>query len=310
MTLALFTHPACFGHRTPPGHPERVDRLRAVLGALDEEAFPDLDRRAAPLAEVADVERVHLPDYVRLIASGEPEDPEEWRALDPDTSMSSGSVEAAMRAAGAVCAAVDGVIAGDFDRAFCAVRPPGHHAEQARAMGFCLFNNIGVAAMRAKAVHGLERVAIVDFDVHHGNGSQDLAYREPWLFFASIHEGGIYPGTGLARETGPDDNVVNAPAPHGCMGPTWRELIAERILPQLKAYAPELVLISAGFDGHAADPLAGLMLDADDFAWATTAICEAAEPSSQGRVVSTLEGGYDLDALAASAAAHVRALQG
>jgi acetoin utilization deacetylase AcuC-like enzyme len=308
IAVALFTHPACFGHRTPPGHPESVDRLRAVLAGLEGEAFAGLDRRSAPLAERADLERVHRRGYIDLIAASEPGDPEDWIALDPDTAMSTGSHEAALRAAGAVCAAVDGAVAGEFTRAFCAVRPPGHHAERERAMGFCLFNSIAVAAARARDVHGLARVAVVDFDVHHGNGTQALAYERSELFFASIHEGGIYPGTGSAEDTGPADNVVNVPAPHGCDGPRWRALVAREILPRLDAFAPELILVSAGFDGHRADPLAGLRLEAEDFGQVTADLVAIAEAHAGGRLVSTLEGGYDLPALAASAAAHVRAM--
>jgi acetoin utilization deacetylase AcuC-like enzyme len=308
MTVALITHPACFGHRTPPGHPERVERLRAILAALESETFAALDRRPAPLASRDDLERVHPAAYLDAIAAAEPDDPEAWTALDPDTAMSMGSHEAALRAAGAVCAGVDGAIAGEFARAFCAVRPPGHHAEATRSMGFCLFNNIAVGAARARDVHGLARVAVVDFDVHHGNGTQELAYLRPEIFFASVHEGGIYPGTGQADETGPNDNVVNVPAPHGCDGPRWRALVEREILPRLDAFMPELILVSAGFDAHRADPLAGLRLETDDFAWITAALVEVADAHASGRLVSTLEGGYDLPALAASAAAHVRAL--
>jgi acetoin utilization deacetylase AcuC-like enzyme len=308
VTVALITHPACLGHRTPHWHPERADRLRAVLGALEDAAFAALDRREAPLAERADLERAHEPRFLDIIALSEPDDPEEWRALDPDTGMATGSHEAALRAAGAVCAGVDGVIAGEFARAFCAVRPPGHHAEHARAMGFCLFNSVAVAAARARDVHGLERVAIVDFDVHHGNGTQDFAYRRPEHFYASVHEGGIYPGTGWSDETGPNGNVVNVPAPNGCDGARWRALIEREILPRLDAFAPELILVSAGFDGHRADPLAGLMLEAEDFGRVTRALMEVADAHAGGRLVSALEGGYDLPALAASSAEHVRAL--
>jgi acetoin utilization deacetylase AcuC-like enzyme len=308
VTVALFTHAACFGHRTPAWHPERADRLRAVLGALEEEPFAYLDRREAPRAERADLLRAHDDQYVDLVALSEPEDPEDYRPLDPDTGMSKGSHEAAVRAAGAVCAAVDSVVAGEVLRAFCAVRPPGHHAEHASAMGFCIFNNVAVAAARAREVHGLERVAIVDFDVHHGNGTQDYAYRHPEVFYASVHEGGIYPGTGWPDETGPASNVVNAPAPNGCDGARWRSLIEREILPRLDAFAPELILVSAGFDGHRADPLAGLMLEAKDFGLVTRALLEVAERHGGGRLVSTLEGGYDLPALAASSAEHVRAL--
>jgi acetoin utilization deacetylase AcuC-like enzyme len=308
LSVALITHPACLGHRTPPGHPERVERLRSILAALDDPAFADLDRRIAPRAERADLDRAHDGTYIDALGFAESDDPESWAALDGDTTMSKGSWEAALRAAGAVCGGVDGVMAGEFAKAFCAVRPPGHHAERARAMGFCLINNVAVAALRAREVHGLERVAIVDFDVHHGNGSQELAYRRPEIFFASIHEGGIYPGTGWRDETGPGDNVVNAPVPHGCDGPRWRAVVEREILPKLDAFRPELILVSAGFDAHRADPLAGLNLEADDFGRVTAALCAVADAHAGGRLVSSLEGGYDLAALAASAAAHVQAL--
>jgi len=308
MTTALFTHLACYGHRTPPGHPERVDRLRAVATALETAEFDALDRRQAPCATRDDITRVHAGDYVDLVAATEPDDPETIQPLDADTSMSMGSYEAALRAAGAVCAGVDGVMEGAFDNAFCAVRPPGHHAEQARAMGFCLFNSVGVGAMRARAVHGVERVAIVDFDVHHGNGGQDLAMREPEVFYASIHEQDIYPGTGLAHETGPNANVVNAPVATGMEGPAWRQVFEDIVLSALDAHQPQLILVSAGFDAHRDDPLAGLCLQAEDFAWATQRLLEVAGAHGEGRLVSSLEGGYDLAALGASAAAHVRAL--
>jgi len=282
--------------------------LRAVLAALEEPDFDTLDRREAPLATRADITRVHTGEYVDLVAASEPDDPEERHALDADTWMSSGSHEAALRAAGAVCAGVDGVMTGAFNNAFCAVRPPGHHAEHSRAMGFCLFNSVGIGAMRARAEHGVERVAIVDFDVHHGNGGQDLATREPEVFYASIHEQDIYPGTGKAHETGPNANVVNAPIATGMEGPAWRRVFEDTVLSALDAYQPQLLMVSAGFDAHRDDPLAGLCLQAEDFAWATARLIEIAQSHGQGRLVSSLEGGYDLAALGASTAAHVRAL--
>ncbi|MCG8442050.1 MAG: histone deacetylase family protein [Caulobacterales bacterium] len=308
MTTALITHPACLEHVTPPGHPERVDRLRAILAALEAPGFAALQRVEAPRAPRAAIEAVHDPRIVDLVETEAPEAPDAYAHFDADTAMSQGSPEAAMRAAGAVVAAVDGVMGGVFANAFCAVRPPGHHAERARPMGFCLFNNAAVGAAHAAAAHGLSRVAIVDFDVHHGNGSQEFAYARPDMFYGSIHQGGIYPGTGLAAETGPANNVANAPAPSGMDGPAWRRLFAERVLPPLDAYEPELIIISAGFDGHRADPLAGLALEDDDFAWATREIARIARAHAGGRLVSTLEGGYDLDALARSASAHVREL--
>jgi acetoin utilization deacetylase AcuC-like enzyme len=228
--------------------------------------------------------------------------------LDPDTVMSAGSAEAALRAAGAVTDAVDLVMAGRLRNAFCAVRPPGHHAERDRAMGFCLFNNVAVGALHARAVHGLQRVAIVDFDVHHGNGTQDIAFADPALFYASIHQAPFYPHTGSAAETGAAGNIVNVPLPAGAGGAAFRTAISAHILPALDGFKPDMVFISAGFDGHRADPLADLTLIEADFAWATTEICALAARHAGARVVSSLEGGYDLAALARSASAHMRAL--
>jgi acetoin utilization deacetylase AcuC-like enzyme len=229
-------------------------------------------------------------------------------AIDPDTIVSSGSWDAALRAAGAVVAAVDLVMAGQARNAFCAIRPPGHHAERTGAMGFCLFNNVAIGALHAVQVHGAKRVAVVDFDVHHGNGTQDIFEKNPDLMFASTHQWGAYPGTGAATERGIANNVLNIPLPPGTGGDAWRAAMSGSLLPALRVFSPDLILISAGFDAHDADPLAQMRLSAEDFGWGTQQICAVAGEVCGGRVVSTLEGGYDLEALAASAAAHVRAL--
>jgi acetoin utilization deacetylase AcuC-like enzyme len=307
MTVALITHEACLDHDTGAGHPERPDRLRAVLGALAEDAFPDLIRETAPEAASEQLARVHDPDYVRaLLAIEVPQG--EHAALDADTILSSGSIEAALRAAGGAIRAVDMVMAGEADAAFAAVRPPGHHARPARAMGFCLFNNVAVAAHHARDRWGLKRVAVADFDVHHGNGTQEEFWGDPDLFFASSHQSPCYPGTGDRSETGIAGNVANAPLAPGSGGAEFRRAWTDVLLPALDAFAPELVIISAGFDAHRRDPLAQLNLDAKDYGWITSELVALAGRHAQGRIISLLEGGYDLDALAESAAAHVRAL--
>jgi acetoin utilization deacetylase AcuC-like enzyme len=305
MTI-LFTHRDCLSHDPGAGHPERPARLASVLAALDQPGFAALDRREAPLATVAQIARVHGPDYVAALLAASPA--LGHVRLDPDTVMSPGSADAALRAAGAVAAAVDAVMGGAARSAFCAVRPPGHHAEPDRAMGFCLFNSVAVGAAQAQAAHGVRRVAIVDFDVHHGNGSETMTAARPDWLYASSHQYPFYPGTGAARDRGPYGNIVNAPLPQGAGGAAFRAAFADRLLPAIDAFAPDLVLISAGFDAHRRDPLAGLELDHEDFAWVTTALAELARRHCAGRIVSTLEGGYDLTALAASAAAHVAAL--
>ena len=305
MPTALYTHPVCLDHDPGPYHPERPDRLRAVLAALGGEAFASLERREASRATRAQLERVHRADYVDAILAAVPERGQIH--LDVDTAVSPGSGEAALRAAGALCAAVDAVVAGEVRTAFCAVRPPGHHAEAARAMGFCLFNNVAVGAMQARAVHGLARVAVADFDVHHGNGTQSAFERDKTLFYASSHQFPCYPGTGREDEIGVG-NVVNAPLVPGSGSEAFRRAWGDRILPRLDAFAPSLVLVSAGFDAHAADPLAQLRLGEDDFAWVTAELMAIARRHAGGRLVSTLEGGYDLTALAASVCAHVREL--
>lgn len=305
MTTLLYTHPACFDHDTGRQHPERPARLKAVLAALDGEAFRDLERREAPRATVEQVCRVHPHAYVERILSSVPHSG--LAALDADTTLSSGSGEAALRAAGAVCAAVDAVVAGEATNAFCAVRPPGHHAEPAQAMGFCLFNNVAIGAEQAREVHGLKRIAVVDFDVHHGNGTQAMFEADPDLFYASTHQSPLYPGTGAASERGVG-NIVNAPLPAMAGSAEFRAAMSNTVLPALEDFTPDFLLISAGFDAHRDDPLASLRLVEDDFAWATAELMRIAEESCEGHVVSALEGGYDLHALAASAAAHVTVL--
>lgn len=308
MTTLLVTHTDCLFHDTGPEHPERPDRLRAVLHALDEETFPDLVRTEAPSADDASLALAHSGRYVTDVLA---RIPVKGRLnLDPDTVVSPGSEEAARRAAGAVILAVDAVFQGTADNAFCAIRPPGHHAEPDRPMGFCLFNNAAIGALHARRAHGIRRVAVVDFDVHHGNGTQARFNDDPDLFYASSHQWPLYPGTGSARETGCAANVVNI-----CLEPTagsvaFRRGWSETGLPKLRAFAPELLIVSAGFDGHERDPLAHLRLTDDDYAWITGELMAIARDCCAGRVVSVLEGGYDLEALGSASAAHVRALQG
>jgi acetoin utilization deacetylase AcuC-like enzyme len=305
MTTLLYTHPACLEHDPGHGHPESPDRLRAVLAALEGPDFARLARREAPAAALDDIFRVHPRDLVEQLLAAVPQ--EGHVGIDADTVMSPGSGEAALRAAGAVVAAVDAVVAGETDNAFCAVRPPGHHAEPRRPMGFCLFNNVAVGALRAREAHGLARVAVIDFDVHHGNGTQARFADDPSLFYASTHQYPLYPGTGGAGETGVG-NIVNVPLPPMAGSQQFRLGMTRTVLPALDEFRPEMVLISAGFDAHKADPLAQLQLDEADFTWATEQLLAIAQTHARGRVVSTLEGGYNLRALGASAAAHVRAL--
>ncbi|WP_270934212.1 histone deacetylase family protein [Falsiroseomonas oryzae] len=306
MSVLLFSHRACLHHDMGPHHPECPDRLRAVLRALETEEFSDLIRDEAPQATPEQLARVHPRRYVDAILAIRPE-PDDMVALDGDTSMNWGSAEAALRAAGAGIAGVDAVCRGEARRVFCAVRPPGHHAEPSRPMGFCLFANVAVAARHAQAAHGLKRVAVVDFDVHHGNGTQACFEADPSILFASSHQFPCYPGTGAPDERGVG-NIFNAALPPGADGAAFRAAWADQLLPALDAFAPELVLISAGFDAHARDPLAQLRVREADFGWLTTQLCQIADRHAGGKVVSMLEGGYDLDALASSAATHVRAL--
>jgi acetoin utilization deacetylase AcuC-like enzyme len=307
VTTALITHPACLEHDTGPYHPETAERLRAVLAALEAPEFSDLLRESAPMATVEQLSRVHPQTYVEEILSIRP-DLGEPVQLDSDTVMSHGSAEAAAHAAGGACMAVDGVMEGWARAAFAAVRPPGHHAEPNRPMGFCLFNNAAVAAMHGRARWGIQRIAVVDFDVHHGNGTQAMFAADPDLFYASTHQSPCYPGTGETWERGVADNIINAPLRPRDGSVAFRNAWSNIILPALDAFSPRLLIISAGFDAHAADPLAQLRLDTSDYAWVTDQLVAVAEKHCGGRLVSVLEGGYDLDALAASVAVHVRRL--
>ena len=306
MTTALYMHEECNAHITPPGHPERVERLEAVAAVFSQDRFNGLQRREAPLAERAELLRCHPESYIAKIEAAIPN--EGNRSLDADTHVSSGSWAAALRAVGAAGAAVDAVISGDVANAFCATRPPGHHAETAKPMGFCLFGTAAIAAKRALHHHGLTRVAVVDFDVHHGNGTQDLLWNEQRTFFVGSHQMPLWPGTGDRNETGAHGNVMNLPLSPNTSGAGFRRVWEAHGLPTLDAFAPELIIISAGFDAHENDPLAQLNLREADFAWMTEALCDLADTHAGGRVVSTLEGGYDLSALAASTAAHVDVL--
>ena len=303
MATALITHDACFDHVTPPGHPEQVARLDAVLGALKD---MDLRRLKAPMGADDDILRVHPKAHVQTIRNAAPESG--WRSLDADTHMSVGTLEAAFRCVGGVVRAVDLVMEGEVQNAFVAMRPPGHHAERETAMGFCFFGNVAIAAKHALDHHGLKRVAIVDFDVHHGNGTQDLVEDDPRILFCSTHQSPLYPGTGAAHEAGVG-NVLNCPLPDEAGSEAFRDVMERVVLPRVDSFSPELLIISAGFDAHRDDPLAGMNLDEDDFAWITEKLCDLADRHCKGRMVSSLEGGYDLAALGASAAAHVNVLK-
>ncbi len=303
MTTLLLTHPACLEHITPAGHPERPDRLRAVLRELDDDRFQALLREEAPAAAFEDIALCHPPEFVEAIREAIPA--QGLARIDADTTMSPGTLEAVLRATGAAMRAVDDVIARKVDNAFCAVRPPGHHAETTRAMGFCIFNIIAIAARHAQKRHGVDRVAIVDFDVHHGNGTQQIFWSDPNVMYCSTHEMPLFPGTGAPSERGLHNNIVNGPLRAGDGGERFREVFEQLILPRAAAFKPQMLFISAGFDAHMRDPLANLNLVEADFAWATTKLMEIADASASGRIVSVLEGGYDLQGLSRSAAAHV-----
>jgi acetoin utilization deacetylase AcuC-like enzyme len=307
MPTALVTHPACLRHDVGPYHPECPDRLRAVLAALEGQEFADLLRESAPHATEEQLTRVHPANYVQAILSIRPAEGETVQ-LDADTAMSAGSADAALRAAGAAVAAVDAVMEGWARTAFAAVRPPGHHAEPARPMGFCLFNNAAVAALHARTRWGVQRVAVVDFDVHHGNGTQAMFAADPDLFYASSHQSPCYPGTGEPWEKGVADNIINAPLNPRDGGPAFRAAWSNIILPALDRFAPGLLIVSAGFDAHVADPLAQLRVETADYGWITDQLIVVAEKHCGGRLVSVMEGGYDLNALSASVALHVRRL--
>ncbi|RBW54958.1 histone deacetylase family protein [Ruegeria sp. A3M17] len=303
MTTALLTHADCLDHVTPQGHPERVARLEHILHALEE---LDLKRVTAPLAADDDLLRVHPESHIRDIRDARPA--EGFKQIDGDTFMSSGSMDAAYRAAGAVVRAVDMVLGGDVQNAFCAIRPPGHHAETETAMGFCLFGNAALAAKHSLDHHGLNRVAVVDFDVHHGNGTQDLLWDESRALVITSQQMPLWPGSGRPDETGAYETVLNIPLAPGSGGAEMRTAYEMQAFPRLRAFKPELIIISAGFDAHQDDPLANLNWSTGDFAWVTAELCKIAGELCEGRIVSTLEGGYDLNALAEATRAHVEEL--
>jgi acetoin utilization deacetylase AcuC-like enzyme len=304
----FFTHPIATAHDPGPGHPEAPVRMRAILDAVAAAAIPGLVRREAPQASLDQVRRVHRGSYVDDILGAVPRTG--YRRIDADTVMSPASGEAALRAAGAACAAVDAVVGDEAKTAFCAMRPPGHHAEPDRAMGFCLFNSVAVGALQARHVHGLTKIAIFDFDVHHGNGTQAAFWNDPDTLYASTHQSPLYPGTGYVDETGAHKNILNRPLPPGTGSAAWRQAVERHVLPAIDAWKPEIVMISAGFDAHEADPLAQMRLVEADFAWVTTELRRLAEIHAQGRVVSVLEGGYDPPALGRSVVVHLQSLGG
>jgi acetoin utilization deacetylase AcuC-like enzyme len=308
MTTLLLSHPACLDHVTPPGHPERSDRLRAVNQVLGEDRFEALVRGEAAEGSLADVLLCHREHYVTELRHVAPSSGMVY--IDGDTSMSPGTWEAVMRGVGGAVAATDAVMTGTHDNAFVAVRPPGHHAEKATPMGFCFFDNAAIAARYAQRKYGIARAAVVDFDVHHGNGTQDIFWADKSVMYCSTHQMPLFPGTGAAGERGEHDNIVNAPLKSEDGGLQFRSAFENRILPHLTKFAPELIIISAGFDAHYRDPLASLNLKAEDFGWVTQKLMDVASASAGGRIVSVLEGGYDLQGLKESVAAHVTALMG
>jgi acetoin utilization deacetylase AcuC-like enzyme len=304
MATLIYTHASALQHVTPPGHPERVDRMKAILQVLKSPYFKGVPILEAPRGREEDILRAHSTEHVQRIMGMAPED---FEYLDSDTVMSPGTLEAALRAVGAATSAVDAVFRGDAANAFCALRPPGHHAEHNRAMGFCFFNQAAIAALYAREKYHAERVAVVDFDVHHGNGTQDIFWSDPNMFYGSTHQMPLYPGSGARSETGAG-NIFNAPLKAGDGSVEFRTAMRDLILPALNLHEPDLVIISAGFDAHQNDPLASLQLTEEDFAWITLQLMEVAETHCESRVVSVLEGGYDLQGLAASVAVHIQTL--
>ena len=310
MSTLLVSHESCLDHLVPEGHPEHPGRLKAVLAALDAPEFSGLLRQTAPRASREDLLRVHSQMHVTAILDQYAKVAEEKGRvrIDADTGMTPGSAEAALHAAGAVIHAVDEVVGGKVRNAFCAVRPPGHHAERERAMGFCLFNSVAVGVAHAREKCGIGRIAVIDFDVHHGNGTQDIFFDDAQTLYVSTHQSPLYPGSGFPNETGAAHNILNVPLPSGAGGEHLRAAMTGQILPALDDFKPQLLFISAGFDAHRLDPLAGLAFEEADYAWATAELCGVAARHAGSRIVSSLEGGYDLGALARSASAHVRVL--
>jgi acetoin utilization deacetylase AcuC-like enzyme len=306
MTTAFITHKDCLGHITPDQHPETKDRLISILKAIEDIDNQDLVRESAPLGNEKDILRVHPLNYIKKITSESPS--KGIKALDADTFMSPGSLTAAYRSVGAVVRAVDLVMGKKVSNAFAAIRPPGHHAEKETSMGFCFFGNVAIAASYALEHYGLSRVAVVDFDVHHGNGTQDLLWDETRTLFVSSHQSPLWPGTGRSTETGGSNNIINLPLDPNTDGKEFRAIYEKAVFPALESFSPELIIISAGFDAHIADPLANLNFTNQDFEWVTERLCDVADFCCGGRIVSTLEGGYDLEALAASVKLHLEVL--
>jgi len=308
MTTLLVSHRSSLDHQTPPGHPERPDRIRAIEQVLGESRFDKLVREQAPEGTLDSVTLCHSEHYISELRHIAPQSGLIY--LDADTSMSPGTWEAAMRGVGGAVAATDAVMAGTHDNAFVAMRPPGHHAEISKPMGFCFFDHAAIAARHAQRKYGIARAAVVDFDVHHGNGTQDIFWSDPTVMYCSTHQMPLFPGTGARGERGEHDTIVNAPLAPEDGSAKFRAAFENVILPQLQKFNPELIIVSAGFDAHYRDPLASLNLRADDFGWVTRKLMDVADASAGGRIVSVLEGGYDLQGLQESVAAHVTALMG
>jgi acetoin utilization deacetylase AcuC-like enzyme len=306
VTTLILTHPSSLLHDMGPGHPERPDRIRVIQRVLEAERFQQLARDQAPAADMEMLLRVHPREYIDALREAVPA--EGLVQLDQDTILCPDSFEAALHAAGGACRAVDEVMQGLVSNAFVATRPPGHHAERSTPMGFCFFNNAAIAARHAQAIYGIERVAIFDFDVHHGNGTQDIFWSDASVLYCSTHEAPLYPGTGSADERGAHNTIVNAPLKAGATGEDFAHAITTLIVPRIDAFAPQLIILSAGFDAHQRDPLAHLNLTEIDFGWATKEMMSVAQRHCSGKIVSLLEGGYDLDGLARSVAAHVMTL--
>ena len=306
MATVLISHSDCLKHITPENHPERVDRLISIMDSLKNFQDPDLVRLDAPEGSETDILRVHPIEYLDNLKQKSPVDG--FVALDPDTFMSAGSLPAAMRGVGGIIKAVDLVMTDQANNVFVVTRPPGHHAEKETSMGFCLFGNVSIAAKYALDHHKLPKVAVVDFDVHHGNGTQDILWNEKRSLFISSHQMPLYPGTGKENEIGIENNILNIPLPPNTMGKDFRYLYENKVFPALEKFSPDLLLVSAGFDAHASDPLANINLVEEDFAWVTGRLCDLADKHCNGRLVSTLEGGYDLDALAKCVTTHLKTL--
>ncbi|MFL2799292.1 MAG: histone deacetylase family protein [Paracoccaceae bacterium] len=306
MATVLISHSDCLKHVTPENHPERVDRLISIMDSLKNFKDPDLVRLDAPEGSETDILRVHPIEYLDNLKQKSPVDG--FVALDPDTFMSAGSLPAAMRGVGGIIKAVDLVMTDQANNVFVVTRPPGHHAEKETSMGFCLFGNVSIAAKYALDHHKLPKVAVVDFDVHHGNGTQDILWNEKRSLFISSHQMPLYPGTGKENEIGIENNILNIPLPPNTMGKDFRYLYENKVFPALEKFSPDLLLVSAGFDAHASDPLANINLAEEDFAWVTGRLCDLADKHCNGRLVSTLEGGYDLDALAKCVTTHLKTL--